>query len=71
MIYILRSTTTSYVRSTTEEHITLNHKKIYRAMKPTIFKKWMVTVVIALLYFNAEIQGMNDVNLNEEESNFT
>ena len=70
--YILRSTRTPrYERSTTEEHTTLTHKTICRAMKPTISKKWMVTLVIALLYFNSEIQGMNDVDLNEEESNLT
>ena len=39
-------------------------------MKRTNFKKWMVTLVITLIYFNVEIQGMNDENVNKKESNF-
>merc|ERR1712096_369607 len=46
----------------------LNHKKIYSAMKRTILKKWMMTLVITLFfYFTIEIQGMDDKNLNKKK----
>jgi len=40
-------------------------------MKRTNFKKWMVTLVITLIYLNVEIQGMNDENVNKDEKKET
>jgi hypothetical protein len=37
-------------------------------MKDTIFKKWMVILLITLLHFNNGIQGMMDKNLLNKES---
>ena len=41
------------------------------AMKPTIFKKWMLTLAIVAFYLNVRIQGMENENMNTQESNYT
>jgi len=38
------------------------------AMKPTIFKKWMLTLAIVAFYLNVEIQGMENENMNTQEN---